>query len=96
MPPCVSSPGCCGPVGGQLLSAGLEVDPDIGSSALVMPDDAVRGGGMMAMAAADAVASGAVTRAELDAVVDDLNAAVDRGDAFVSVTMFAAIGRRPT
>lgn len=80
---------------GQLLAAGLEVDPDIGSSALLMPDEAVRGGGMLALSAEDAVASGAVTREELDAVIADLNAAVDRGDAFVSVTMFAAIGRQP-
>ena len=33
----------------QLLAAGLEVDPDIGSSALVLPDGAFRGGGMMAV-----------------------------------------------
>jgi SAM-dependent methyltransferase len=79
---------------GQLVAAGLEVDPDIGSSALVLPDEAVRGGGMMAMTAADAVDAGAVTREELDAVIADLDAAVDRGDAFVSVTMFAVIGRR--
>lgn len=80
---------------GQLLAAGFEVDPDIGSSALVMPDEAVRGGGMMALSAADAVASGAVTRAELDGLFAGLDAAVDRGDAFVAVTMFAAVGRRP-
>ena len=80
---------------GQLRAAGFAVDPDIGSSALVLPDEAVRGGGMLALTAADAVDAGAVTREELDAVIADLEVAVDRGDAFVSVTMFAAIGRRP-
>lgn len=80
---------------GQLRAAGLDVDPDIGSSALVMPDEALRGGGIIAMAGPSALASGALTQEEVDGLVADLTAAVDRGDAFVSVTMFAVVARKP-
>ena len=81
---------------GQLLAAGLEVDPDIGSSALVLPDEALHGGGMMAMTAPAAIASGAVTADEVADLIAGIDAAAQRGDAFVSVTMFAVLGRRPT
>ncbi len=80
---------------GQLVAAGLVVDPDIGSSALVLPDEALREGGMLAMSGAAAVQAGAVSQAELDTLVDGVAAASARGEAFVSVTMFAVIGRRP-
>ena len=80
---------------GQLLAAGMAVDPDIGSSALVLPDEALREGGMLAMSGAAAVQAGAVSQAELDSLVDGVAAASARGEAFVSVTMFAVIGRRP-
>ena len=80
---------------GQLLAAGLAVDPDIGSSALVLPDEALREGGMLAMSGAAAVQAGVVTQAEVDALVDGVAAASASGEAFVSVTMFAVIGRRP-
>ncbi|HNV15780.1 MAG: methyltransferase domain-containing protein [Actinomycetales bacterium] len=79
----------------QLLAAGLEVDPDIGSSALVLPDGAFRGGGMMAMSAPAAIASGAVTAEELAGLISGLEAAAEHGRAFFSVTMFAVLGRRP-
>ncbi len=79
---------------GQLLAAGLDVDPDIGSSALVFPDEAMRGGGMIALSAPAAVASGAVTPEEVASLVDGIEAAVQRGDVFFSVTMFAVFARR--
>ena len=80
---------------GQLLAAGLDVDPDIGSSALVFPDEAMRDGGMIALSAPAAVASGAVTPEEVASLVDGIEAAVRRGDVFFSVTMFAVFGHRP-
>ncbi|HEU5456394.1 MAG TPA: methyltransferase domain-containing protein [Nocardioides sp.] len=80
---------------GQLLAAGLVVDPDIGSSALVLPDEALRDGGMVALGGEDAVAAGVVTDEELDDIVSGVSAAAARGEAFVSVTMFGVIGRRP-
>ena len=80
---------------GQLLAAGLAVDPDVGSSALVLPDDALREGGMLGMAGPAAVEAGAVTPEELDGMVTAISSAAERGEAFVSVTMFGVIGRRP-
>ncbi len=80
---------------GQLAAAGLEVDPDIGSSALVLPDEALREGGMLAMSGPAAVEAGVVTRDELDALVSAVSEAAARGEAFVSVTMFGVLGRRP-
>ena len=43
----------------------------------------------------DAVAAGVVTDEELDELVSGVSAAAARGEAFVSVTMFGVIGRRP-
>ncbi len=80
---------------GQLQAAGLVVDPDIGSSALVLPDDALRDGGMLAAGTPAAVEAGAITEAEREALVTGMVAAAARGEAFVSVTMFAVVGRRP-
>ena len=80
---------------GQLLAAGLAVDPDVGSSALVLPDDVLREGGMLGMAGPAAVEAGAVTPEELDGMVAAISSAAERGEAFVSVTMFGVIGRRP-
>jgi SAM-dependent methyltransferase len=79
---------------GQLQSAGLSVDPDIGSSAIVLPDEALRDGGMITAGGPAAVQAGAITQAELDGLVSGLAAAATRGEAFVSVTMFAVVGRR--
>jgi hypothetical protein len=36
-----------------------------------------------------------VTQDELDALVSGVSAAAARGEAFVSVTMFGVLGRRP-
>lgn len=80
---------------GQLVRAGLVVDPDIGSSALVLPDEALREGGMLGASGPTAVQAGVVTQDELDALVGEVDAASHRGEAFVAVTMFAVIGRRP-
>jgi SAM-dependent methyltransferase len=80
---------------GQLVAAGLVVDPDVGSSALVLPDEALREGGMIGMSGPAAVEAGAVTQDELDALVSGVSAAAAHGEAFVSVTMFGVLGRRP-
>jgi SAM-dependent methyltransferase len=77
----------------QLRAAGLTVDPDIGSSALVLPDEALREGGMLGMSGPAAVAAGVLTPEELTAMVTAISSAAERGEAFVSVTMFGAIGR---
>lgn len=78
---------------GLLRDAGLVVDPDIGSSASVMPDAALREWGSAWPALSDAVRSGAVSAAEAETWARCLRAAVDRGSAFASVTMFAVVAR---
>ena len=71
------------------------VDPDVGSSALVLPDDVLREGGMLGMAGPAAVEAGVVTPEDLDGMVAAISSAAGRREAFVSVTMFGVIGRRP-
>ena len=77
----------------QLRAAGLAVDPDVGSTALVMPDDFLARPVMLRAGADLAVEEGAVTREEADRHIADLQAAAGRGEAFMSVTMYALIGR---
>lgn len=79
----------------HLRAAGLDVDPDIGSSALVLPDEALRGGGPVMTPVPAALAAGAVTQDEVDRLAADLEAAAAQGTAFAAVTMFAAVGRKP-
>jgi len=57
--------------------------------------DSLREGGMIGMSGPAAVEAGAVTQDELDALVSGVSAAAARGEAFVSVTMFGVLGRRP-
>jgi ubiquinone/menaquinone biosynthesis C-methylase UbiE len=79
----------------QLQGAGLRVDPDVGSAALVMPDQALASGGILRLNADLTVEEGGITRAEADRLVGDVAAAASRGEAFVSVTMFAVLARKP-
>lgn len=81
---------------GQLRAAGLAVDPEIGSSALIVPDEGLRGGGMLRLSSQAAVDSGAVTREEVETLLAAIEAGLDSGKTFVSVTMFAVLGRKPT
>jgi hypothetical protein len=48
---------------------------------------------MLRTSADFAVREGAVGRAEADALIEEVRTAAGRGDAFMSVTMFAAIAR---
>lgn len=79
---------------GQLRSAGLTVDDEVGSAALVMPDEVMRTFGMFVVNAALSVEEGVVTQEEVDAHVRGVREAVDRGEAFLSVTMFSVVARR--
>jgi hypothetical protein len=45
-------------------------------------------------ALADAVQDGSITDDESARLLDDVTRAVEAGDAFASVTMFAVVGRR--
>lgn len=77
-----------------LRSAGLEVDPDVGSSAYVMPPEMTRGGAMVGVAVGRALEAGTITAAEGDALMAELREATDAGTAFMAVTMFGVVGRR--
>ncbi len=78
-----------------LTRAGLEVDPDIGSSAVVFPDAMLREASLLAENVRRAVEVGAITAEQGETFVDDVRAAAEEGLAFGSVTMFAAVARRP-
>ena len=78
----------------ELHAAGLAVDADIGSAALVMPEDLTRDPVIFRTNAALAVEDGSLTPEEVEATVAAMAAATDRGEAFVAVTMFAVLARR--
>ncbi len=77
-----------------LTTAGLAVDPDIGSAGVVLPDEQLGSGPFVASAVELAVEHRAISRAEADEVLRDLAAAVARHEAFCAVTMFAAVARK--
>ena len=79
----------------QLRAAGLEVDDDIGSEALVMPPRVLLESGILRYNVAAATQDGAFTREEADRLLSGFEAAAREGTAFFSVTMFAVVGRRP-
>ncbi len=80
---------------GQLHRAGLVVDPDIGATAVLMPDELVRDLAFLRNNIDHAVEDGVITDAEAEAYAAAATEAVDAGTAFVSVTMFAVCARRP-
>ena len=79
----------------QLRTAGLVVDHDIGSAALIMPPRALLGSGVVHRNADAAVEEGVLTREEADELLADAMAAARNGTAFFSVTMYAVIARKP-
>ncbi|GAA1976704.1 hypothetical protein GCM10009798_42380 [Nocardioides panacihumi] len=79
----------------QASAAGLVVDPDIGSSALVFPEEVLAAGRMHRMAADRAVADGLVDAATADAAVQALGDAARHGWAFSAVTVFGFVCRKP-
>ena len=79
---------------GQLHRAGLAVDPDIAATAVVMPDDMIRGMQLLRPNLALAIEEGAISADEADTLERDMLTAVDAGEAFFAVTMFAVLGRR--
>lgn len=78
-----------------LTTAGLAVDPDIGSAAVVLPDEQLASGPFVASGVEQAVEQQAITRDEADEVLRGLAGAVARHEAFCAVTMFAAVARKP-
>lgn len=78
---------------GLLAGAGLVVD-DIGSHALVQ-NRTVGAGQLVPRVAEMAVERMAITEAERDRLIADLDAGAARGDIHLSVTMFAVLAHKP-
>ncbi|WP_405487885.1 methyltransferase domain-containing protein [Nocardia sp. NBC_00511] len=78
---------------GQLTQAGLVVD-SIGSHALVQ-DGGIGAGALVARIADMAVARSAITQAQRDQLLADLEAGAASGDIHLSVTMFAVLAHKP-
>jgi SAM-dependent methyltransferase len=77
----------------QLVRAGLVVDPDVAATAVVPPAGAMLV--LLQTMVVDAVADGVVTEEEGATLIADMKAAVATGEAFVGVTMYGVLGRRP-
>lgn len=78
----------------QLQDAGLVVDADIGSTAVVFPDAFLANPTMLRINCAQAVDEGALTIEEADRFVEGFTEAAARGEAFLAVTMFAVVARQ--
>jgi SAM-dependent methyltransferase len=79
---------------GQLRTAGLNVDPDIAATAVVMPEEVIGGRQLWRPTIALAMEEGVVTADDVRQFERDIADALDRGDAFVAVTMFGVLARK--
>ncbi|MGN6722874.1 MAG: methyltransferase domain-containing protein [Marmoricola sp.] len=78
---------------GQLTSAELVVDPDIAATAVIPPPPALTA--LMTKMCGDAVEAGVISQAESDELLAVTAAAQQSGQAFMAVTMFGVLGRKP-
>ncbi|MFI9505666.1 methyltransferase domain-containing protein [Nocardia sp. NPDC052566] len=78
---------------GLLTKAGLVID-EVGSHALIQ-DRSVGVGSLVTKISAMAVARGAITEAQRDQLIADLEQGADSGDIHLSVTMFAVLAHKP-
>jgi SAM-dependent methyltransferase len=79
---------------GQLHRAGLRVDPDVAATAVVMPEEMLRGLAIFRPVLDLALAEDVLTPAEVAQFESDVQEALDRGEAFFAVTMFAVLARK--
>jgi ubiquinone/menaquinone biosynthesis C-methylase UbiE len=78
-----------------LIGAGLTVEPDIGSAALVFPQAVAASAPMIERGTGAAVAAGAITAEERTDLLGGIRRAAEEGWAFISVTMYAVVARKP-
>ena len=78
----------------QARLAGLEVDPDVGSSALVFTHDDGEPAQITRLVAAQAVADGTITQAQADEALAAQAEAARQGWLFSAVTVFAFVCRK--
>lgn len=79
----------------QLTRAGLIVDPEIGSGAVIIPDTIIANPVLMRVNTAAAIEAGDITAAEAEALELAVVEAAGRGEAFAAVTMFSFVARKP-
>jgi SAM-dependent methyltransferase len=79
----------------QAIRAGLTVDPDIGSSALIFSSQMLRESKLAEENARLAVSSGLFNAAEADEAVELVRTAAVAGHAYAAVTMFGFVLRKP-
>lgn len=79
---------------GQLTRAGLTVDPEIGSGAVILPDMLLANPAVARMNTAPALEAGDITAAEAEALEQSVVEAAAKGEALFAVTMFAFVGRK--
>jgi ubiquinone/menaquinone biosynthesis C-methylase UbiE len=79
---------------GQLHRAGLRVDPDIASTAVVMPEEMLRGMAIFRPILDQALEENVLSATEVARFESDVQEALDRGEAFFAVTMFGVLARK--
>ena len=79
----------------QAMTAGLTVDPDIGSAALLFPQEILEEAFRLRQAGAAAVADGTLSVDEVVTALSAQQAAARKGWAFSAVTVFAFVLTRP-
>jgi len=79
----------------QIHAAGLELEPDVGSSAFVFSSEMLLRTQVLSRDADDAVESGGLTREVADAAVRAVHDAAERGLAFAAITVFGFVARKP-
>jgi SAM-dependent methyltransferase len=78
----------------QIHSAGLALEPDVGSSAFMFTSEMLLRSQVLRTDADDAVESGGLTRDLADAVVRAVHDAAEQGFAFVAITVFGFVARK--
>jgi ubiquinone/menaquinone biosynthesis C-methylase UbiE len=78
----------------QIHAAGLELEPDVGSSAFVFSSEMLLRTQVLNRDADDAVESGGLTREVADAAVRAVHDPAERGLAFAAITVFGFVARK--
>lgn len=90
----ISNPRSGRDLASQLRGAGLMVDADVGSAAIVLQGQAVLRAGFITENARLGVDRGLLSQAQADDLLGSIRTAAESGEAFFAITMFAVIGRR--
>jgi ubiquinone/menaquinone biosynthesis C-methylase UbiE len=78
----------------QIHAAGLELEPDVGSSAFIFTSEMLLRTQVLSKDADDAVEAGGLTREVADAAVRAVHDAAECGLAFAAITVFGFVARK--